>query len=201
MALEQLLQQRPDIWRGAGLTAPAPPGVSSGFSALDAELPGGGWPEGALTEILGDATGAFTLTLPALARLSDEGRWLLLAAPPRLPYAPALASRGVALERLLLVRPSEPSGSLWAAEQGLRSGACGAVLIWSDSAAGSALRRLQLAAAEGEALAFLFRPEAAAAHPSPAPLRLRVRPSAQGLDVQVLKRRGGGRGGKLEVRS
>ena len=53
MALEQLLQQHPDIWRGPGLCAPAPPGVPSGFSELDAELPGGGWPEGALSEILG----------------------------------------------------------------------------------------------------------------------------------------------------
>ncbi len=189
--LEQLLQQRPDIWRGAGLSAPAPLGVPSGFSALDAELPGGGWPEGALSEILSDAAGVFALTLPALVRLSGQGRWLLLVAPPLVPYAPALAERGVDLGRLLLLRPGDKAGVLWAAEQGLRSGACAAVLVWAELAESSVLRRLQLAAEEGAALAFLFRHEAAAQHPSPAALRLRVRPVAQGLEVWVLKRRGG----------
>ena len=191
MALEQLLQQRTDIWRGPGLCAPAPPGVPTGFSELDAELPGGGWPEGALSEILGGGAGAFALTLPALARLSAQGRWLLLVAPPQLPYAPALAGRGVDLGRLLLVRPADPAGALWAAEQGLRSGACGAVLAWSDSAEDAALRRLQLAAVEGEALAFLFRPGTAARSSSPAPLRLQARPASHGLEVRILKRRGG----------
>ena len=190
-ALKQLLQQRPDIWRGAGLSAPALPGGPSGFSALDAELPGGGWPEGALSEILSDGVGAFALTLPALARLSGQGRWLLLVAPPHVPYAPALAGRGVDLRRLLLVRPGDEAGVLWAAEQGLRSGACAAVLVWAEPAESTGLRRLQLAAEEGAALAFLFRHEAAARHPSPAALRLRVRPAAQGVEVRILKRRGG----------
>ncbi len=72
-ALEDLLQQA-RIWRG---TAPgwAAPTVPTGFANLDAELPGGGWPSGALTEILGscEGIGELGLLLPALARLTSAG--------------------------------------------------------------------------------------------------------------------------------
>ena len=47
---------RPDVWRGR-LAEAAVPALSSGFPVLDAELPGGGWPRGALTEILVDGVG------------------------------------------------------------------------------------------------------------------------------------------------
>jgi hypothetical protein len=199
MVLEKLLQQRTDIWRGSVRSAALPSGVASGFPALDAELPGGGWPEGALSEILCDGPGAFALTLPALARQSRAGRWLVLVAPPYVPYAPALAARGVDLARLLLVCPEDEAGVLWAAEQGLRSGVCGAVLAWAEPHQTAVLRRLQLAAEAGASLAFLFRTEAAADRPSPAALRLRVRSAARGLEVRILKRRGGFFAGVLQV--
>jgi hypothetical protein len=105
----------------------------------------------------------------------------------------------VDLGRLLLVRPADQAAALWAMEQGLRSGACGAVLGWADPEAPTALRRLQLAAEPGGALAFLFRGEAAARRPSPAALRLQVRPVWQGLEVGVLKRRGGLPAGPLRL--
>jgi hypothetical protein len=41
----------PAIWRG-GDCAPEPATLPTGHAALDAVLPGGGWPQGALTEIL-----------------------------------------------------------------------------------------------------------------------------------------------------
>jgi hypothetical protein len=199
MGLEQLLQGRADIWRGDQGAAALPPGLASGFPELDARLPGGGWPAAALSEILSDSPGAFALALPLLARLSREGRRLLLAAPPYIPYAPALAGWGVDLGRLVLVRVGEAE-ALWAAEQGLCSGACGLVLLWAEPRDTGVLRRLQLAAETGAAPALLFRGEAAAARPSPAALRLRARPGAlgsrapavgrAGLEVEVLKCRG-----------
>jgi len=49
-ALDALLQN-PAIWRG-GDCAPEPRAIATGYPALDAVLPGGGWPAIALTEIV-----------------------------------------------------------------------------------------------------------------------------------------------------
>ena len=52
--------------------------------------------------------------------------------------------------------------ALWAAEQILRSGCCGALLLWQQHVRSEALRRLHLAAQSGETLFCLMRPLAAA---------------------------------------
>ena len=81
----------PAIWRG-GDCAPEPAALPSGFPALDAMLPGRGWPGSALTEIVleREGIGELRLTLPALARLQAQGRDVAWIAPPHVPYAPAL---------------------------------------------------------------------------------------------------------------
>ncbi|HYN79550.1 MAG TPA: translesion DNA synthesis-associated protein ImuA [Lamprocystis sp. (in: g-proteobacteria)] len=198
MSIQQILDQRPDLWRGRAARDLVPAGVPTGLAALDQELPWGGWPPGSLSELLSARAGdGFGLVLPALARLSAQSRWLLLVDPPLQPFAPALAARGLTLERLVVASAGERRA--WAAEQGLRSGACAAVLLWGGRWDDTALRRLQLAAATGGALAFLFRDLAAARAPSPAPLRLQVQGSGPGCQVTILKQRGGQPGGRFEV--
>jgi len=95
MNLDALLQ-RPDIWRGDQLSA-AVKAVPSGFAELDAQLAGGGWPQGALTELImpRQGIGALRLLMPALAQLSQDDRWICWVAPPHIPYAPALANAGI----------------------------------------------------------------------------------------------------------
>ncbi len=178
------------IWRGKQTTRRGQP---TGFADLDAYLPEKGWPLGAVTEILvpQEGIGELRLVLPALAQLSRAGRWLVWIAPPHIPYPPALTTLGVDLSRLLLVRPTRAGDGLWAAEQALRSGVCGAVLSWSPTADLRCLRRLQLAAESGRALGLIFRPQEAARQPSPAALRLQLSATAQGLELQALKCRGG----------
>ena len=126
---------------------------------------------------------------------------MLLVDPPWHPFAPALAARGLLLERLVVARAGESAA--WAAEQGLRSGACAAVLLWGGRWDSAALRRLQLAAETGGALAFLFRDSSAARNPSPAPLRLRVdagvASGGAGYRVEVIKQRGGRPGALLSL--
>lgn len=167
--------------------------LSTGFPALDATLPGGGWPQGALTEILPvrEGIGELRLVIPALARLSRSNRWIAWIAPPRMPYAPALATVGIDLSRILLVRPPTKADALWAMEQTLRYGRCGAVLAWPRQVNDRILRRLQLAAEAGQAWGFLFRPPRETGSPSPAALRLRLEPVDSGLAAQILKCRGG----------
>jgi hypothetical protein len=79
---------------------------------------------------------------------------------------------------------------LWAMEQCLRSASCAAVLAWPQRADDHALRRLQVAADSGHALAFVFRARRHLANASPAALRLELeaRPHAR---VWVRKCRGG----------
>jgi hypothetical protein len=193
MSLARILE-RSDIWRGGTEAISHAPHAATGQPELDVRL-GGGWPLGSLTELLLDQTGIgeLRLLLPALAAL-PAGRWQAWVDPPHVPYAPALAAAGLDLGRLLWVRTGRSGDGLWALEQALRSGACGAVLGWPARADTRALRRLQLAAEATGALAFLYRPRHEARQPSPAALRLELTPARDGLTVQVLKRRGG-RGG------
>ena len=96
VSLDEILS-RPDVWCADRLATAPIPTVASGFAELDAELPGGGWPRGALTEILVERVGIgeCSLLLPALARMRAENRWLLLIAPPYRINAPAWANGGV----------------------------------------------------------------------------------------------------------
>ncbi len=194
------------VWRADQLDRSVPGGDgaaqrSTGHAALDAELPGGGWPAAGLTELLLAAPGAGELRL--LAPVLRE-RSLLWIAPPFMPYAPALAALGITLERLTVVTPTPtPEGAAdaaWAAEQALRSGALSAVLWWQAQPARVAatlpatLRRLHLAAMEGRTPLFALRPAAVRGQSSPAPLRLTIEPVAatgpQRVAIDVFKRRG-----------
>ena len=187
---------RPDVWRGdrlANAGASGLPALSSGFAALDAELPGGGWPRGSLTEILSDRVGLgeCALLLPALRRMREDGKWCLLVAPPYALHGPAWASAGIGLARLAVVTATQQRDALWAAEQALASGALGAVLCWATHGDAAQVRRLQVAAAGSNSLAFLFRPARARTESSAAALRLLVSAGTRGtLGVDLLKRRG-----------
>jgi hypothetical protein len=183
----------PAVWRGNGCARVAIPSASTGFPELDATLPGGGWPAAALTEIYAThpGIGEMQLVMPAAARLTQAGRWVILIAPPHIPYAPALAAHGVKLSRLLVVHPQKVEERFWACEQALRYQGCGAVLAWVDQAPERALKRLQLAAEGGDAIALLFR-SARVIPASPAALRLQIEASPDRTLVRVLKRRGSG---------
>lgn len=187
------LLQSPHIWRMGDMPQLERTGWPTGFEALDAELPEGGWPKQGLIELLCDRTGIgeVSLLLHALATLSAEQRGIAWVNPPFLPYAPALSNAGINLSRVLIIRPDAHAQCLWAAEQTLRSGAMGAVLFWLQQDVDYAsLRRLQLAALAGRSAGFLYRHSGFATQPSPAPLRVRVDGTANALSATLLKRRG-----------
>jgi hypothetical protein len=197
----QDLMQGAEVWRGNGFLPPAGGATASGFAALDALLPGGGWPAAALTEILlpRAGIGELSLMMPALAALSRGDRWLAFVAPPYIPYAPALAAAGVDLSRVLMIHPRSRGDALWALEQTLRAGTCGAVLAWPALADTTVLRRLQRAAEIGDCLGVVFRSALHAVAASPAALRLRLVPEETGLGVEILKRRGGWPAGPVRL--
>lgn len=192
-ALETILRH-PAIWRAEPAQA-SQQSIATTHAVLDQALPEHGWPIGVLTELLVRETGVGELALltPALRTICAQGRGIALIAPPYLPHARAWEAAGIALERMLIVA-SEGSDLLWAAEQALRSGECGAVMVWSQAAGRAlnnrALQRLQLAASTGNALCFLYRPVSAEANPSPAPLRIRLAAQAGALQLHFVKCRG-----------
>jgi hypothetical protein len=192
-SIDELLRH-PAVWRARSAdTSAQPPGLPTGFSALDRCLPGGGWPRQGLIELLADrpGIGELRLLMPALAALCSEereGGWLAWVSPPYQPYAPALADCGIDVGRVLVVRRGPAA---WVIEQSLRSGSCSAVLGWVDTIDLTGLRRLQLAAEQSRCLAVLFRGRRAHHEPSPAVLRILLSAAPAGLDMRILKSRGG----------
>lgn len=173
VALSNLLDTR-QVWRGRA-EAPAEGSQPTGWPMLDAALPARGWPDASLTEILlpADGIGELRLVLPTLARLSQGQRPVMLITPPYMPCAMGWRQQGVNLQRVDIVDADEKH-VLWAAEQALRSGSCAAVLAWPQQADDRSLRRLQVAADTGRALAFVFRDRRYLANASPAALRLEL---------------------------
>lgn len=197
------------LWRGSSLGTTTTPTLSSGFAALDAELPGGGWPLRAVTELLTPQSGVleWRLLAPALrrwwaaqalpaaaprrrARAAEPVlRSLLLINPPHLPHLPGLQALGLPPSALIWVDAGTPAQQLWAAEQAIKSRV--AVLAWLPEARPEQIRRLQVSALSSDAPAFLVRPARAREQSSASPLRLVVQAGdGWALNVHLLKRRG-----------
>ena len=189
-AVEQLLREIPQLWRGREHSDTNT--CATGFAALDAALPGGGWPIGTLIELAPTCAGIgeLSLPLPALRALAVAKKPIALVQPPYKPYAPGLRRAGLPLKQLLWVTESRQEDAHWAAEQLLRDGA-GAVLLWTETTDDRLLRRLQLAAEAGHALAFVYRDPARLSHTSPAAVRIALQPRGSSLRIEIVKVRRG----------
>ena len=190
--LEKLLRNNPALWRGGDTVSSAMNGIKTGFTQLDAILPWGGWPPNALVEVVTPqwGIGELQLLLPAMARLSRQGYWVIWIAPPHMPHTSALMQGGVDLNRICIVTLEDASKDVeWSMEKVLRTDACCMALAWPGKLANHSLRRLQLAAETGNSVGVVFR--SADTDTSPAALRIRLSPKNGGLKVCVLKARGG----------
>lgn len=182
------------LWRGTEVGQTGQNVVATGFASLDAQLPGGGWPCNALTELLQPQPSLceWRLLSPALAGLVAGGGQILLVGPPKRPHAPGLVKLGIAEKNLVWIAADTPAERLWCTEQLVKANPRGgAILAWLPQARTEQLRRLQVHAQSCDCPVFLFRPEAAQLDASPAPLRLLT---TLGLDwalhVRILKRKG-----------
>lgn len=185
--------KHPGIWRGDGYSQTSHPVVDCGHLGLAGVLPGGGWPQAAVSEIIPNRAGCgeLRLLLPALAKLTQAGKQVLLIAPPHIPYAPAWQAAGVDMRYLTWVATESEHDAQWAMEQALREPACAAVVGWFRQALSDRnCRRLQLAAETGGGSGFVLREGRAEALSSPFALRLAVESVAGGVAVRVVKRRG-----------
>ncbi|WP_144154589.1 translesion DNA synthesis-associated protein ImuA [Paraburkholderia sp. BCC1885] len=189
----------PSLWRASQLAKGRGHIVDTGYPVLSAELPGGGWPVGVLVDLLVQQPGVGEMRLlrPALGTLAD--RPVALVQPPHIPDGLGLGYIGLSLDRLLHIKTPNAADAFWSAEQILRAGSCGALILWADHAKSSSLRRLHLAAQMSETLFIMVRPLTTAQDSSPALLRLALRPAAEGLLVDIVKRRGPTRAEPLSI--
>ena len=180
----------PSLWRASQLARSRGRVIDTGYPALSAELPGGGWPVGALVDLLVQQAGVGELRLLRPALSAADKRPIAFVQPPHTPDGLGLSYIGLSLDQVLRVKAQKTADALWSAEQILRAGSCGALIFWAQHAQASSLRRLHLAAQSSETLFIMVRPLAAAQDSSPALLRLALRPAPDGLTVDIVKRRG-----------
>ena len=203
-----LLDQLTHVWRAGELGSASAKTIDTGYSALSCVLPGGGWPCGAMTEILQPQPGRheWGLLAPALGALQAASAvgLIVLVGAPYCPFGPALGARQLDMHRLLNINPNQYGQAtndnpamLWATREALQCADASAVLAWLPEARSAHLRRLQITAQIHNKLLFVFRPLQAQHDSSPAPLRLRLAgvPNAgsavtHNLQIDVFKRRG-----------
>ncbi|AKZ64051.1 cell division protein [Herbaspirillum hiltneri N3] len=178
------------LWLASQLAQGGARCIDTGFAGLSAELPGRGWPVGALIDLLLQQPGAGELRLlgPALKALAP--RRIALVQTPHAPQAIGWRQLGVDVERLLSVRAATSADAAWAAEQILKSDSCAVLLFWQRHLRKESVRRLHLAAQGGNTLFVMLRPLSCAQDASPAPLRLSLMAAAGGVDIGFVKRRG-----------
>ncbi len=192
------------IWRGDQLGTPVTAVISSGFEALDAQLPGAGWPCHSLTEILQPqpTVAEWRLLAPAMRRVVAGGGNVVVVGPPKSPHLPGLKYAGLDERHLVWIQAEAPAERLWVTEQLIKTNAAGLLVSWLPQARQEQISRLQVCAQACEGPVFRCRPAAAEHEPSAAPLRVQL---TFGLDwelhVHLLKRKGPTHEGHIALRS
>lgn len=170
------------------------PVVATGWPALDRLLPSGGYPLGAVTELLTADTGSgeLSLLLPCLAACLETRpqSQIALVSPPHRLNAPALVEAGLETARVPIIRCRDNSERLWAMEQMACPGAFQAFVVWGDTLDDRSLRRLQLAAEHAACPVFVYRGLARAGQRSPAALRLVITGRDGRQQLEICKCRG-----------
>ncbi len=195
--IDELIQGNPMLWRGCDMASQGAQGRSTGFAQLDAILPGRGWPERGLMEVITPhwGMGELQLLIPLMRSIVEQGKWILWISPPYLLYAPALVQAGINTDQVLVVKlDTSCKDALWSMEKALQTENCGLVLAWQNWLPAKVLRRLQLAADTGDTLGVLFKHHDS--EHSPSPIRLKIQDSYSEdagfneSEVTVIKARG-----------
>lgn len=195
--IDTLIDSNPSLWRGCDMAGQGDHGHSTGFSQLDNILPGRGWPQRGLLEVITPhwGMGELQLLIPLMRSVVEQGKWILWVSPPYLLYAPALIQAGINTDQVLLVKQDTScKDALWSMEKALQTENCGLVLAWQNWLPNKVLRRLQLAADVGNTMGVLFKHHDSEHSPSLMRLKIEDSPSNEGhsndSEVTLIKARG-----------
>ena len=189
-ALLQQLQNRQLIWQASQTEAPYEHCQSTGFVALD-KLLGGGWPQHTVIELQSHGACAEVQLIDKALDGSGSELLQIWINPPAKLCAEYLLQQKRSLHQVLQLQAPRSADALWAAELCLKSGSCADVLLWQHQLNLTQLKRLQLAAAQGQSQLYLFRPALAEQQLLPWALSLQLLPVSAGLQIRILKRKGG----------
>nr|WP_086941010.1 translesion DNA synthesis-associated protein ImuA [Thaumasiovibrio occultus] len=195
--LINLLERKHLIWRGCA-NDESTDCLSSGFALFD-EKTNGGFPRQGVIEVSSEWGIGELRLLYSVLKEKVASRLLVLIQPPGYVNAAYFQRQGIALDKVLVISPSAPNDALWAAEQCLKSGACGAVLLWQEEYEIHQIKRLQMAAETGDSLQWLFHLPQPQRISLPVTLSLALTPDENGTGVEVVKRKGGWSKGRFVV--
>ncbi|HEY7774626.1 MAG TPA: hypothetical protein VIC26_15685 [Marinagarivorans sp.] len=183
---------RVDIWRGFKLDAATAIATEpTGFTALDAALRAGGWPEDGLIDLALQSSGSeWLLWLPWLQNQMRAGHTIALINPPWLPYASSLIQAGLLLDQLLIVTPQTTAQWLACWRDIAQAKVCSGVLAWAHRLSYPELRKCHLLASEAKGTYAIHRPWLSQRQSSPAALRLALGWHGGALQCQLLKQKG-----------
>ena len=181
----------PHLWHARSLAGGNQQRGLCASGVLRELLPGGCWPQKAVSELLYAETGIgeCSLLLPTLAAATQKQIWSAGIGMPHDWLAGSLVAAGVDLNYWLALQPFNDALKIWAAEQMLQT-RVGLLLLWLSRLDMRASRRLQLAAAQADATVIVLAPLTRHLIATAATLRLAVTPNEQGLSLQILKCRG-----------
>lgn len=183
------LKQKQWLWSGSQ-TPDSHDYYSTGYDLLDQKLEGG-FPKHGVVELQSHTSiGELRLLLPHLKNTSQQ-RLSVFIQPPGYLCAEQLHHYGLDSNNVLMISANNERQALWAAEQCLRSGACSNVLLWHSELEVHQARRLQVASERGHCLHFIFKTAAKSLFSLPVSLSMALAPHPLGIEVNIIKRKGG----------
>ena len=182
------LQDRQLIWKGLQSTTLGST-TSTGYPQLDKQLDGGFPTHGVIEVESQQGIGELRLLTPYLAQQNSQ-KLAIFINPPGKIGAEFFSSQRIQLENILVIEPQRDLDALWAAEQCLKSGACHSVLLWGTNLEIHQTKRLQAASETGKCLQFHFKATSHNQLSLPVSLSMKLSSHAQGLKVEVTKRKG-----------
>ena len=182
------LQDRQLIWKGLQSTTQGST-TSTGYPQLDKQLDGGFPMHGVIEVESQQGIGELRLLTPYLAQQNSQ-KLAIFINPPGKICAEFFNDQNIPLENILVIQPQRDLDALWAAEQCLKSGACHSVLLWGADLEIHQTKHLQAASETGKCLQFHFKATSHNPLSLPVSLSMKLSSHAQGLKVEVTKRKG-----------
>jgi cell division inhibitor SulA len=166
--------------------------IPTGISVLDGMLPDGGWPRAGVVEVTesGGRADAMELFLPALARITHQGRGVVLVSPPFSARKRIFTDTAVNPVGVMQINTHPGRSTLWTVESLMESGDYGVVMAWPGCNTELMDKRLQKAATHGKVLCVLFRPLCQGRIVSAINVRLGVDVDDAGRTVYLVNGRG-----------